>query len=175
MRPHIRPFLSATIAGFILSLGYRQAHAADFALVPPAVIARLKTEADSPAGKTAIAQANEALHRAPGPIPVMHVEGILAHQGLWDATLKAQLDLPLMRSFGLAYAMTGERGDLDAADDYFKAWLDIYAPSFNPIDETSLDPWFVAYDLTRAHLPADTRAKMDVFLRRDGRGVSGPD
>ena len=44
-----------------------------------------------------------------------------------------------MRDLGLGFALTREEAYLRAAERYFAAWLNVYRPSLNPIDETGLD------------------------------------
>src|SRR5262249_1521060 len=54
---------------------------------------------------------------------------------------------------------------LHAAERYFAAWLNVYHPSLNPIDETGLDSVILAYDLVGARLPDNLRQKMARLLR----------
>ena len=118
-----------------------------------------------PGGQAAIAAADAALSRPPGPLPVVHTEGTLPGQGIRDASLVARRDLPTMLDFALAYRLTGERKYLEAADRFLRAWADTYIVSLNPIDETNFDAMILAYDLTEGDLPTETRTAVDGFLR----------
>ncbi len=136
-----------------------------FAIISPKLAEALKDQASTPEAQAIIKVADDGLSKTPDPIPKIHVEGILPHQGLWDVSLKAEQDWPLIQAFGFAYRLTGDRKYLDAEDKFLSAWMDVYKPSFDPIDETPMDQFILGYDLTRADLSADTKAKMDTFLR----------
>lgn len=142
-----------------------QARAEDFAIFSPDVAATLSSARTSEAGQAVIANAEAALGRTPGPLPVVHTEGTLPGQGIRDESLVARRDLPAMLDFALAWRLTGERKYLDAADRFIAAWTATYIVSLNPIDETNFDAMILAYDLTEADLPAGTREGMDRFLR----------
>lgn len=141
------------------------ARAHDFAIFSPEAASALASTRTSDAARATIANADAALTRPPGPLPVVHTEGTLPGQGIRDESLVARRDLPAMLDFALAYRITGERKYLDAADRFIRAWTGIYLVSLNPIDETNFDAMILAYDLTEADLPAETRAAMDGFLR----------
>jgi hypothetical protein len=139
--------------------------ARDFAIFSPQTASALSSVRTSEIGLATITSADEALSRTPGPLPVVHTEGTLAGQGIRDESLVARRDLPAMLNFALAYRMTGDRKYLDAADRFLRAWTGVYIVSLNPIDETNFDAMILAYDLTEADLPTETRAAMDGFLR----------
>ncbi len=144
--------------------------AQDYAIFSPQVVSALPSARTSPAGEATIANAQTALTRTPGPLPVVHTEGTLPGQGIRDISLVARRDLPAMLDFALAYRITGERKYLQGADRFLLAWAETYIVSRNPIDETNFDAMIMAYDLTEADLPAETRAAMDVFLRNLATG-----
>jgi hypothetical protein len=98
-------------------------------------------------------------------VPRVHTEGTLPHQGIWDQSVEAEKDWPLMLDLGLAYRLTGDRRYLDAENRFLTAWLGVYKVSFNPIDETNMDQIVLADDLASSDLPETTREKMTDFLR----------
>jgi hypothetical protein len=141
-----------------------------FAIFPPAAVARLAGEATTPEALATIKQAEADFAATPGPLPRVHTEGTLPHQGIWDQSLAAEKDWPRMLDLATAYALTGDSRYLAATEKFLNAWLDVYHPSFNPIDETNLDRMIFAYDLTRARLTSSTRDKMSTFLRAMASG-----
>ena len=154
---------------FVL-LSAAQSEARDYAIFSPQDVSALSSARTSPAGEAAIAGAEAALTRPPGPLPVVHTEGTLPGQGIRDISLVARRDLPAMLDLALAYRLTGEVKYLEAAERFLLAWAETYIVSLNPIDETNFDAMILAYDLTEAELPAGTRAAMDGFLRNLATG-----
>lgn len=122
------------------------------------------------AAKRVLASASKNLAATPHPIARMHTEGTLPHQGIYDETVAAQRDFPIMRDAALAWRLTRERRYLDQVDTFLRAWMTTYVPSFNPIDETKLEPVILAYDLTVDALSADTRSATQTFLRTLAEG-----
>jgi hypothetical protein len=151
----------------VMAAGVDGDSSAPFAIIPQSVAEGLKTETPR---DSVIKAAQAALARKPDAIPVLHTEGTLPHQGLWDASIEARKDWDSMRDLGLAYRMTGNAEYLAKDELFFSAWLDTYKVSLNPIDETNLDTWFIAYDLVRNKLSKATQDKMNVFLRTLAEG-----
>ncbi len=141
--------------------------AADYAILGPSFGANAK---QSTAGSDVVARARKALDRPPGAIPRLHTEGTLPGKGIRDISIQAKRDHPITLDFALAWRLTGERVFLDQAGRYLDAWANVYEMSFNPIDETGFDALMLAYDLTEADLPKETRAKLDGFWRRMATG-----
>jgi hypothetical protein len=135
----------------------------------PAVQAKLQQLA-ADARAEAIARAEAGWSRTPGPMPVVHTEGTLPGKGIREASTQARRDLYLMRDFAYAWRLTGDRRHLDAYQRFLSAWLDVYKPSFNPIDETHFDTVVVAYDLTESDLPPALRERTNAFLRAMATG-----
>ena len=141
-----------------------------FALISPAVADRLKAEAATPEAQHLLKEADAGLAKAPNALPKVHTEGTLPHQGIWDQSLAAEKDWPLMLTFGVAYRLTGDKRYLTATERFLSAWLSVYKVSFNPIDETNLDQMILAYDLTRSGLSQPTEDMMATFLRTMAEG-----
>jgi len=141
-----------------------------FALISPAVADRLKAQAATPEAQHLLKRAEAGLAKMPDPLPVVHTEGTLPHQGTWDQSVAAKADWPLMLAFGMAYRLTGDARYLRASERFLTAWRAVYKVSFNPIDETDLDQMILAYDLTRTGLSHPTQEKMESFLRAMAEG-----
>ena len=141
-----------------------------FALVPANRAEELIMMKSSPEGKTVSRWAEAAAVRQPSPLPKIHIEGTLPHQGIYDQSKIAKGDWEAIRDLSLAYRLSGEAKYLIQANRFFLAWLDTYHLSFNPIDESGLDALIIGYDLVRRNLPPPTGAKMQNFLRRLAEG-----
>ncbi len=101
----------------------------------------------------------------PAPLPRLHTEGTLPHQGIYDASVAAKRDLPRMRQFALAWRQTADGRYLDAASSYLDAWSRTYQPSLNPIDETDLDALIDTYAITRHALNDKLQNQLTRFIR----------
>jgi hypothetical protein len=89
--------------------------------------------------------ANAALERSPDPLPVVHTEGTLPTLPAYKRAALARRDWRSMSVLANAYAMSREKRYLDGYAHYLTAWLDVYRISGNPIDETALGEWLLAY------------------------------
>ncbi len=169
----IRPLVLACALATLISTAaaaVEENSSVPYALIPPAVAERLKSEASSTHALHLLKTAQADLANKPNPLPLVHTEGTLPHQGIRDQSGKAERDWPQMLAFGMAYRLTGDPKYLEAAERFLSAWLAIYQVSFNPIDETNLDQMILAYDLTRPDLSRPTQEKMTAFLRTMAQG-----
>jgi hypothetical protein len=141
------------------------AAAQDFALLSPATVHALRAQADTPQARTILRQADAALARPPHPMPRLHTEGTLPHQGIRDQSAEAEKDFDITADLAFAYRLTGDKRYLAQTAVYFDAWFTTYKVSGNPIDETKFDPMFLALDLTRGDLPPDTQHRAVDFFR----------
>jgi hypothetical protein len=141
-----------------------------FSIISPQAAAALKDDVATPEGQGIIKAAEAALSRPSHPLPRVHLEGTLPHQGIWDQSIPAMRDWVHMQDFGFAYRLTGDHRYLQAEEQYLSAWLGIYKVSLNPIDETGMDDFLVSYDLTRADLPQALQDQMSAFLRAMATG-----
>ena len=89
--------------------------------------------------------ATAALERGPDPLPVVHTEGTLPMLPAYKRAAQAKRDWRSMSVLANAYAMSREPRYLDGYARYLTAWLDVYRISGNPIDETALGEWLLAY------------------------------
>jgi hypothetical protein len=131
----------------VLLLSFAVVRAADtespivpFAVIPPGVLAHLREQSAVTEAQSIIRSADAGLAHPPRALPRVHTEGTLPHQGIWDQSIEAEKDRPLMLNLGLAYRLTGDRRYLDAEGYFLAAWLDVYKVSFNPIDDPKFEP-----------------------------------
>lgn len=117
------------------------------------------------AARAVLREADKRVGDAPRPLPVVHTEGTLPGQGIYDASLVARRDLPQMRAFALAWRASGDARYLEATTRYLDAWVKVYQPSFNPVDETHFEVMADAYAITATALPPETRRATADFLR----------
>ncbi|MBB5065847.1 alginate lyase family protein [Granulicella mallensis] len=131
-------------------------HGASWAIFPPESLAGLKAQAETETGRSVVRMATTFLSETPHPMARIHTEGTLPHHGIRDESVAAEKDWDGMLALGLAYRLTGDKKYLAAEDCYLGAWTAVYRVSLNPIDETNLDKWMLAYDLTRGNLSPKT-------------------
>jgi hypothetical protein len=141
------------------------ASAQDFAILSPAAVRALRTQADTPQARATIREADAALTRSPHPMPRLHTEGTLEHQGIRDQSIEAEKDFNTTEDLAFAYRLTGNKRYLAQTAVFFDAWFSTYKVSGNPIDETKFDPMFLALDLTRGDLPPATQLRAVEFFR----------
>ncbi|MBB5189558.1 hypothetical protein HNQ50_000268 [Silvimonas terrae] len=144
--------------------------ASGFAIFSPLSINRMAQTGDTPVARQVLHAADLARHRNPQPLPRVHTEGTLPHQGIRDQSIAAEADWPAILNLALAWRISGDDVYLVALSGYLDAWFPLYHASLNPIDETNLDTVILAYDLTADRLPSATRANMDDFLRQLATG-----
>lgn len=123
----------------------------------PSTQALLSTVAHPPASK-------------PQAIPIVHTEGTLPHQGIYDTSNAARRDFSYMRDLALAWQRTQDAALLSRLTVYLDDWMKTYQLSFNPIDETSFDGLIDAYRLTHSALPEATRERTRTFLHAMATG-----
>jgi hypothetical protein len=159
-------------AAILLLAGAATIHAQAFAIFSPQAVGNIAAQKDSAAGQKFIRDANGALKDDPHPMPRIHTEGTLPHQGIRDESLVAERDWDKILSFAMAYRLTGEPRYLAAADRFLAAWMGVYKASFNPIDETRLDPVIIAFDLTRGALKPATETATLAWLHDTAEGYT---
>ena len=134
-----------------------QGHA--YAIFSPAVIALMPQQAKTPVGQKVIHMADEALSATPDPMAHIHTTHTLPGQSIRDQSVAAEHDWDRMLMLGLAYRLTGDTKYLQAETRFLSAWTAVYTPDLLPIDETNMDKILIAFDLTRADLPAAVQQK----------------
>lgn len=164
-RASSRLLLVATLLIAVAESSRAQSAPQAFALFSPAMISALRAQRESPLARQFIKEADAHIAQAPSPMPRLHTEGTLPHQGIRDQSIEAERDFDYMQSFAFAYRFTGEKKYLDAESRYLAAWCSTYKISLNPIDETRFDPVIISLDLTRADLPPTVNAQAVAFFR----------
>jgi hypothetical protein len=106
------------------------------------------------------------LDSQPHPLARIHTEGTLPHQGIWDESIAAKKDLPVMRDAAMAWRAGAGKPYLELSKRYLKAWVTIYQPSLNPIDETDFDALIDTYAIIAPKLDTDTNAAARQFLTK---------
>jgi len=117
-----------------------------------------------------LARASLQLTRTPQPMVRLHTEGTIPHQGIYDQSVSAARDFPLMRDAALAWRLSGDRRYAEQVDAFLRDWTAVYVPSYNPIDETKFDAFIEAYRLTQNALSPETRKAAQAFLRTLAEG-----
>ena len=124
-------------------------------------IGRLSLPVDD---RTALLRAaTAALQRTPDALSMVHTEGTLPTLPAYKRALQARKDWNSIAVLANAYAMHREARYLDGYSHYLAAWLDVYRISGNPIDETALDDWLLAYRSAGAALPGPLAKRMQQF------------
>lgn len=141
-----------------------------FALVSPSVAESLRNGPATEARAAAIRAADRELDHEPHAIRRIHTEGTLPHLGIRDESIEAERDFGAARDLALAAALTGQARYANAASKIIAAWLNVYRPDFNPIDETNMDALLVAYDLLPADAKAPLAAEFVDFARNLAKG-----
>ncbi|NVZ20632.1 alginate lyase family protein [Pseudomonas costantinii] len=126
--------------------------------------------ATNPTTKALLAAAQRHLGDQPNPLPHLHTEGTLPNQGIREQSIAAEKDWPVMRQAALAWRLSGDARYLKQVDDYLAAWVGVYQPDFNPIDETNLDMLINAYAVTADSLRPETREASRRWISNLGNG-----
>jgi hypothetical protein len=145
------------------------AHAAMNFCAAPALQSSERTNAD-PGVKALVAEVLAHVNDTPHPLPRLHTEGTLPHEGIYDQSVEAAKELDLMRNAALAWRATSDDRFLKLVDRFLLAWVTTYKPSFNPIDETRFEGLILAYDMTASALPVKTRNATMQFLNNFASG-----
>jgi hypothetical protein len=147
----------------------RPAHAAMNFCAAPALQSSERTNAD-PGVKALVAEVQAHVNDVPHPLPKLHAEGTLPHEGIYDQSVEAEKELDLMRNAALAWRATSDDRYLKMVDRFLLAWVTTYQPSFNPIDETRFEGLILAYDMTASALSVKTRNATMAFLNKFANG-----
>lgn len=124
----------------------------------------------NPEAKTAygplMRAADSALSSKPNPIDKIQMEGKLDSDPVMINSRDSMKDMTKAYALGLAFAVTSDSKYSAKAKEFVLAWASINQPTGDPIDETSLDSLFFAYDLTRATFSPDEIQQVDTWLHK---------
>ena len=147
----------------------------------------IKTDKDAKARfETLKRAADKAINDKPNPIRVIQGEGKLKTDPLAIKTRESLGDMRKMYFFAYIFAATGDTQYADKAREFILAWSQQNTPTGNPIDETTLDDLFFAFDLTQSTFSnaekkiaqtwlrkvADTQIAIGLMHARKGDGIS---
>jgi hypothetical protein len=104
-----------------------------------------------------------ALERSPDPLALVHTEGTLPTLPAYKRAAQARRDWRSISVLANVYAINREPRYLDRYARYLVAWLDGYRISGNPIDETALGEWLLAYRSAGRALPPPLTQRMRQF------------
>jgi len=153
--------LAAALASTACALPERRATATVPAAPPNAHAAPSPL---APADAAALHRAADAaLARAPDPLAVAHIEGTLPTLPAYRRAQEARRDWEAMATLAALYALEGNARYRDGYARTLAAWLDVYVISGNPIDESGLGHWLLAYRAAGAALPPALAERMRGF------------
>ena len=112
----------------------------------------------------------DASIRAHGqPIARIDTAGRLEADPLKAKSLVSLVDMKKLNALGFSYAVTSNDDFSAAARRIIIHWAKVNRPDGIPIDDTKLEPLFVAYDLTRSTFSAGERVTVEDWLRKIAR------
>jgi hypothetical protein len=144
-------------------LSTSEAHAETFVFVSSASAHSICAQFDQEAKAALVKKAEGELGRDFHPIKTVHLEGTLPSQPGWAVGIAAHREWNIILDLGLAYCASGDPRFAQRAAAGLAAWVAVYQPSFNPIDESELDPLFMTFDLIRDTAPQELRKKWNIF------------
>jgi len=110
-------------------------------------------------------RAEAALDDTPNPVRTIATAGKLAsHPAKLESRMGLE-DMKKVEALGFAYTVTANVVYANAAKNSILSWSQTYEPSGSPIDETKLEPLFVAYGLVGSTFSAEERKSVDAWLR----------
>jgi hypothetical protein len=112
------------------------------------------------------ALADESLDAAPHPVTQIQTAGKLQSDPDKAESRAALEDMKRLEALGYCYAITTNPAYAASARRLILGWARIEQPTGSPVDETKLEPLFVAYDLTRATFAASDKKEVDEWLRK---------
>jgi hypothetical protein len=161
--------LAPAFAACVALAAASQARAAMNFCAAPALQSNEVTSAEP--GVQALVRSVEArVNEQPKALVHLHIEGLLPHEGIRDASEAALNDMELMRDAALAWRVTSDARYLALVNRFLLAWVTTYQPDFDPIDETRFESLIVAYDMTASTLPVKTRNAAAAFIAKLGAG-----
>ncbi len=114
-------------------------------------------------------QADASLSDPPHPVERLATAGKLASDPAKVQSRTALKDMAKLAAFGYAFAATSNTSYAAAARRLILAWAQTYQPTGSPVDETKLEPLFIAYSLTHASFAPAEKDTVNAWLRRIAR------
>lgn len=110
--------------------------------------------------------AHRALTRPGRPVERIRTAGRLANDPLKRESIAGLADMKSLAALAQADVVLPGGPYAVAAKRLILGWARTNRPTGSPIDETKLEPLFVAYDLTRRRFTEEEGKSVDVWLRR---------
>ena len=110
--------------------------------------------------------ADKVLNDSPNPIRVIQGEGKLKTDPVAIKTRESLGDMRKMYFLAYTFAATGDTQYADKAREFIVAWSQQNMPTGNPIDETTLDDLFFAFDLTQSRFSYAEKKMAQTWLRK---------
>lgn len=110
-------------------------------------------------------EADAALNAKANPISKLGTAGRLDRDALKVRSRASLEDMKKVYALGYAYAVTSRPNYSTASRRIILQWAKVNGPTGVPIDETKLEPLFIAYDLTRSTFSQEERTLADSWLR----------
>jgi hypothetical protein len=145
-----------------------------YVLSSPARAKQIRQRVSPELADTVRALADAGLARELHPRAVVHTQGLLPHEQDRDASVLAQEDWRQTLTQALAWCLTGNTVYAAKAVAYIDAWVPIYSPSFDPIDEADLVDLLFGFDFVQDRLSAATIEKTRQLGKLLATGYLGP-
>ncbi|OLL28686.1 hypothetical protein BTH42_26020 [Burkholderia sp. SRS-W-2-2016] len=108
--------------------------------------------------------ANQALNDTPNPVPQLVSEGKLQSNPEKVRTIAALKDMPKISALAWVWLVSQDERYATKGSQYILAWAQSNRPDGDPINETTLEPLVVAYDVLRPKFTPQNRAFVDGWL-----------
>ncbi|MCL5097152.1 MAG: alginate lyase family protein [Candidatus Omnitrophica bacterium] len=109
-------------------------------------------------------EADASLDDSGNPVAQIETAGKLQSDPAKARSLASLVDMKKLYALGYAYAVTSNNAYSSAARRIILHWAEVNQPTGVPIDETKLEPLFIAYDLTRNAFSDSDQAKVGKWL-----------
>ena len=113
-----------------------------------------------------IALADRARTQAPHAMKTVSTAGRLPSDPVAQVSHTARMDWYAMLALAQAANITGDRRYGNALEAYFAAWVAVYEPQAQPIDETHFHQIVLAYEAGGQYLSVPTQAQTIKLFRR---------
>lgn len=141
------------------------------ALLPP-----LPTVPVTPTSAIAevLLEAETSLQRLPNPRYAITLQGYMFTDKPYAESQEAKKDWYSMLALALAAKHTDQSRFKIALGSYLDAWLAVFKPTFDPINEADFHYFVLAVDLGRTYLSSEQLAKTEVLFRTMASGFLDP-